>query len=108
MTYLPVPSISASPAGGRRAVPALIATGSSDTICVIWFPSITMSFGPSAGVPLPSITVAPRMTRRRARYSMRRSGSATNRRSGGRGLLGYRRTRIDAERRGHRGDQHEA
>src|SRR5579862_2430805 len=65
-TNLPVASIWTSPAG-RRALPRLSATGSSGTTSVMVFPSMTMSMGPRAGVPLPSTTVALRMTSRGGR-----------------------------------------
>ncbi len=44
------------------AVPSATATGSIPTICVITSFSMTISYGPAAGFPLPSTTIALRTT----------------------------------------------
>ena len=61
-TYLPAASISRSPFAGRLASPCLTATGSIPASCVIVSFSITISKGPAAGFPLPSTTIALRIT----------------------------------------------
>ena len=68
ITYLPVASISTSPCGLLRS-PRPTATGSSGTMFAIRPFSITISFGPDAGVPLPSMMMALRINQPRVAMS---------------------------------------
>src|ERR1017187_8069274 len=72
-THLPVASITASASAPPRAgirEPRAAATGSSGITSAIVLFSMTMSLGPLAGVPLPSITMALWISRRRTRLPL--------------------------------------
>ena len=60
ITYMPLASITRSPVG--RFAPRAMEMASMGTTCVIRSFLITMSYGPAAGAPVPSMIVASRMT----------------------------------------------
>src|ERR1039458_9430113 len=77
-TYLPVASITAS-AGVAARDPRAAATGSSGMTSAIVLFSMTMSLGPLAGVPLPSIMMALWISRRRNRLPISGGGDGVQR-----------------------------